>query len=208
MEVPAFFASYENGNLSASDGIFGAVAPKRGNRFMDLGSAVSSSFQGGARHPVMVIDCNSFERRDFSEKVMKNLKLPSAEIWFMTYIETVDDVFDSFNKDAELVFAPYHFIDGDAELKDINDVSDSVVPVIFVHKGRGVLQDGKKDDVVRILEKLVSLGFYKNSVMDAGGGLDARTWEIIADDYPSTIPIVSGPDAPPGFESTVIPYLL
>ncbi|AMK13720.1 hypothetical protein AUP07_0669 [methanogenic archaeon mixed culture ISO4-G1] len=189
MDVPAFFAVYDS-SLKVTDGFFSAVSPKAGSRMLDFRAEVAERIPADERKISMIIDCNSFARREFSEKVMKNLKLPGSDIWFMTYIETVDDVFDAFNKDAELVFAPYHFIESDEELIDINNVSDSVVPTIFVHRGEAVLRNGKKGDVLRVLEKLVRLGYYRNCVLDAGNSLDAGTWEVVADDYPSTIPYV------------------
>ena len=208
MEVLAFFASYEGSKVTVSDGYFGPIGPKKGSRSLDLTSTIASAFPQSKRPPVMIIDCNSFEKREFSEKVMKHLRLTSAQIWFMTYIETVEDVFDSFNKDADQVFAPYHFIQNDTELKDINDVSDSVIPVIFVHKGKAVLPKGKKADVISVLEKLVSLGFYRNSILDMEDSLDGYSWSIISEDYPSTIPIVSRSEAVTGFETIITPYLL
>jgi len=208
MEIPAFYASYEEGKMLVSDGTFSSVMPIKGLRTKDFTSAVSQCLPADDRPPVTVIDCNSFEEREFSEKVMKHLKLRSTEIWFFTYIETVDDVFDSFNKDASLVFAPYHFIRNDGELRDICSVSDSVVPVIFIYKGKAILPGGKKSDVIKVLDKLVSIGYYKNCVLDMGRSLDDYTWSVIREDYPSTIPFVDSESYVKGFQTVIVPYLL
>jgi hypothetical protein len=208
MEIPAFYASFEEGKMLVSDGTFSSIMPRKGSRAQDFTETVSGCLPIENKPPVTIIDCNSFEVREFSEKVMKHLKLRNTEIWFFTYIETVEDVFDSFNKDASLVFAPYHFIKNDAELKDICSVSDSVVPVIFIHKGQAVLPGGKKTDVIKVLDKLVSIGYYRNCVLDMGRSLDDYTWSIIREDYPSTIPFVDSEDQVKGFQTQIIPYLL
>ena len=208
MEIPAFFASYGPDGVMASDGYFSVLSPKKGANSRDLKDTVWDSFEGKEKTPVMIIDCTSFENRGFSEKVMKHMRLTGFPVWFMTCINTVDDVFDAFNKDAEFVFAPYHLIESDAELKDICDVSDSVVPMIFVHKGKAVLPKRRSADVISILEKLVKIGFYKNCIVDMERSLDGYSWSIISEDYPSTIPLVDDLRDLQGFQTVITPYIL
>ena len=136
------------------------------------------------------------------------MRISGADVWFYTYIETVEDVFDAFNKDAALVLAPYHFIRSDGELMDICEVSDSVVPVVSIHKGRAIISKRKSGDVLEVLEKLVRMGFYRNFVLDSENSLDQYTWSVIAEDYPSTIPIVNDPNQVKGFQSVITPYLI
>jgi len=208
MIVPAFFASYNEGEMSVSDGVFSNVEPKAGQRHYPLTKKVKDSLPLDNKPPVVIIDCNSFEEREFSEKVMKHLKLQNTEIWFFTYIEAVEDVFDSFNKDASLVFAPYHFIKNDAELKDICSVSDSVIPVVFIHKGKAILPGGKKEDVLKVLSKLVDIGYYRNCILDMDRSLDGYTWSVIVEDYPSTMAFVDSEDRVSGLQTKIVPYLL
>ena len=208
MEIPAFFATYKDQEMMVTDGYISAVSPKMGKRFLPFSDTVPNCLNKSERSPAVIFDCDSFEEKEFSEKVMKHMRLPGADVWFFTYIETVEDVFDAFNKDAELVLAPYHFIRSDAELRDICEVSDSVVPVISIHKGRAVIGKRKSGDVLDVLEKLVGIGFYKNFVMDPEGSLDEYTWSVIAEDYPSTIPIVNDPNQVKEFQSVITPYLI
>ncbi len=208
MDVPAFFVSYSGNEVKLSDGKFSVLSPKAGTRFLPFKDTVSGALSGKDRSPAVFIDCESFKQREFSEKVMKHMRVQNTDIWFMTYIETVDDVFDAFNKDAELVLAPYHFIASDAELKDINDVSDSVVPVVFVHNGRAVLRGRRSGDVLEVMEKLVKIGYYKIFVLDMERSLDEFTWSVISSDYPSTIPFVGNASDVKGFEHVITPYLL
>jgi hypothetical protein len=208
MEIPAFYASYGQGGVVASDGSFSILSPKKGMNTYGLKDTVWNASGVEVKSPVMIMDCTSFEQRQFSEKVMKNLRLTGFPVWFMTYINTVDDVFDAFNKDAEFVFAPYHFIESDIELRDICDVSDSVVPMIFVHKGKAILPGMRTADVLTVLEKLVGIGFYKNCIVDMRRSLDGYSWSIVSEDYPSTIPFVDDTRDLQDFQTVVTPYLL
>lgn len=208
MEIPAFFVVYDRKAVKLTDGRFTNISVSPGERMYEFHKTLGESLDRDYDGPVMMIDCNSFSEREFCEKVMKNMRIRGYEIWFMTYINTVEDVFDAFNKDAELVFAPYHFIDSDAELRDICDVSDSVVPTIFVHKGRAVLHGGRTGDVRDVLEKLVRIGFYRNCILDMDDSLDQYSWTVISEDYPSTIPFLDGGYSKEGFESIITPYLL
>jgi hypothetical protein len=208
MEIPAFFATYKEDGMYVSDGHFTSTNLKADSRSHPFSDVVPGVINREVRQPVVVIDCNSFAQRAFSEKVMKHLRVPGADLWFMTCINTVDDVFDAFNRDADFVFAPYHMIYNEEELKDIIDVSDSVVPVVFVSKGRAVLRGRRRSDVVDVLDKLIDLGFYRNCVLDTDGSLDAYTWSVISSDYPSTMPFVDSPSRLEGFKHAITPYLL
>ncbi len=208
MEIPAFFATYRDDKMQVTDGHFTATTAKEGSRYLDFRETVSEGIDRSARAPAVFVDCNSFAEREFSEKVMKHMNVKGADVWFMTYIETVEDVFDSFNRDAEIVLAPYHFILNEAELKDICSVSDSVVPVLFVHNGRLVQRGRRHGDVLGTLEKLVSIGYYRNCILDMGNSLNGYTWSIISSDFPSTIPFVDSPYHAEGFQNTIVPFLI
>jgi len=208
MEIPALFATYREGGLKATNGIFTKVSAKSGDRFEDFKKASSEVFNPQTRSQVVVIDCDSLEQREFTGQVMKHLTIRGMDVWFMTCIRTVDDVFDAFNRDAEFVLAPYHFVADRAEWQDISDVSDSMIPTLFVRQGKVLLNNGRYDDITYILDKLVSDGFYKNCVLDLDGSVDDYQWSVIADEYPSTIPFIDSDRMPEGLNTVIRPYLI
>ena len=205
MDIPAYFVTFRDRVMTVSDGNFRGSYPREGVNPQPL-SIISETADRTNRSPVVIIDCNSFDEHTFSEKVMKNLTVKGHEIWFMTYIETVEDVFDAFNRDASYVLAPYHLTESDTELVDICDVSDSVMPVIFIKDGKAVTRNGRRTDVLRLMEKLVSFGFYKNVICDMDGTLDEYTWSVISEDYPSTFPLIPYNGMVSGFQHEIIPY--
>ncbi len=208
MEIPALFATYRDGGLKATNGIFTKVSAKSGDRFVDFKEASSDVFNPQTRSQVVVIDCDSLEQREFTGQVMKRLTIRGMDVWFMTCIRTVDDVFDAFNKDAEFVLAPYHFVRDRDEWEDIGDVSDSIIPTLFIQDGKVLTNTGRLEDVTYILDKLVSDGFYKNCILDLKSTIDDYDWSVIADEFPSTIPFIDSDKIPEGISTAIRPYLI
>ncbi len=87
------------------------------------------------RGTVLVMDVKGLQRGNLNDVVLKRLRIRGMNTWFLTNIESVDDVFDAFNTDAERVLVPLHTVRSEEELEDILGVSDSVIPAMFVRKG-------------------------------------------------------------------------
>ena len=209
MKVPAFFASHTKEGLLASDGHFSGVRAVAGQRTVPFGEATARGIIRDVRSPAVVVDCDSLTRGVFTEGVLKSMKVRGADIWYMTYIETVDDVFDGFNTDAEMLMAPYHTVLDDDEFRDIHSVSDSVIPTVFVRKGYGIVSRRRKDPVTRILEHLTDLGFYKTCVLDTDDSLSDYDWASIYEDFPAAIPFTDSRRASEqGFPITIEPFMV
>ena len=188
MRIPAFMTTWQDGGLRCTDRWFHGTVPGKGSRTVPFHEAVSEGTVKEARSPAVVVDLDSLGRRYFDEKVMKNMKVRGADIWFMTHIEDADDVFDAFNTNADMLLAPYHTIRSDADLDDIHSVSDSVIPVVFVKDSKGLVSRRKTGDVRDILDRLTDAGFYKTCVLDTDGSVTETMWTDIHDDNPSVIP--------------------
>ena len=91
MRIPAFMTTWQDGGLQCTDGWFHGTVPGKGSRTVPFHEAVSEGTVKEARSPAVVVDLDSLGRRYFDEKVMKNMKVRGADIWFMTYIQDADD---------------------------------------------------------------------------------------------------------------------
>ena len=203
MRIPAFFAVHKDGELMATDGRFSGHRALKGERTVSLSSAVAEGSIKECRAPAVIIDCSSLSSMSFDEQVVKHLRVKGADVWFMTFIRDADDVFDAFNTDAETLLAPYHSVASDDDWRDILDVSDSVV---FCHKGKAISRKGSLVDIGKTLDSLVSIGFYKNCVVDTDGSIPTDLWRDISEDYPSTVPLT---DYTVGlFENEIVPFLI
>lgn len=209
MEIPAFFATYRDGSLMAADGRFIGTVPRLGDRLVPFQEATGSREITEERGPAVVLDCDSLGSRVFRENVLKRMRVRGSDIWFMTYIETVDDVFDSFNTNAEKLLAPYHTVLDDAEWEDIHGVSDSVIPTVYIHCGQAVCRRGRLKDVCTVLDSLADMGFYKCCILDADESLSAYDWCQALQEHPSTVPFVFGPASNVqihGFKDAIVPF--
>lgn len=189
MTIPALFTTSSGNTLSVHDTFFDRLKVCTGLGY-DY-KTVSSKFKDITRKPVVVIDSNSLNSECFDEAVMKKMAIRGNDVWFMTYIEYVDDVFDSFNTVAENLLAPLHTIADNRELVDILSVSDSVIPTIFVNRGMGINIDGKPTDPIDVLEKIIGLGYGRACVVDTDDSINGDVWSKICDDHPATLPFVS-----------------
>lgn len=190
MDVPAVFASFVNGELTASAAWFRGAVPVAHGGTVGFQDAVSG-IKGEQRMPVVVVDTDSLGSGRFSEGVLKSMRVRGSDIWLMTRIEDADDVFDAFNTTAEMVFAPYHTVRSDADLADILYVSDSVIPAVFVRGGAAIGRAGRPEDHRTVIRSLHDMGYQRVCVVDTDGSLPPDEWGWIGDRYPSAIPFVS-----------------
>ncbi len=196
MDIPALYAIGGAGEdpLRAVSLPLGRCLPGSTYGTVAFDSAASLLPHTTEREPVVVVDWDSISTRRFSERVLKKMRVRGRDIWFMTWIEGVDDVMDAFNTNAECVLAPLHGIDGREELEDINSVSDGVIPVVFVKDGRTSF-NGRRMDPLSALGILESTGFYRMAILDSDGSLPGYDWETVLDLYPACIPFVRDRDA-------------
>ena len=199
MDIPAIFASHRADGLVAVPAWFDGVRPVAVGAPVPFDEATASIPRSEERSPAVVVDLDSLSERTFSERVMKTMRVRGSDIWFMTHIETVDDLFDAFNTSADIVMGAYHSSASDAELEDIHSVSDSFMPVVYAIGGRAVLRQGKPGDLLETLSALADIGFYRTCVLDTDGSVTEATWEVIFDGFPSAVPFTrrrSGPEGP------------
>lgn len=207
MDVPALFASHSSESLWSREAWFRGTVPVVSGEPAPFADAAASLPRTEGREPVAVVDLDSLSLRRFTEGVLKAMKVRGRDIWYMTWIETVDDVFDAFNTNAEMVMGPWHSSASDDELRDIIGVSDSFVPTVFVSGGRAVGRRGRAADVRDALDSLESMGFYRICVLDTDGSLDG-SWDSLLEDRPSLVPF-TGPRTTwaPGSGMRIRPHL-
>ena len=132
------------------------------------------------KHPVVVMDVEGLRRRNMSNTLLKRLKIRGSRTWFMTQIETLEDVFDAFNTDADAVLMPLHTVFDDRELDAIIEASDSVIPAIFV-KERMTRSFLGRTSVQTALDMLNRKGYSRSIVIDTDGSFGLEQWEMLAE---------------------------
>ena len=189
MDVPALFAYPSKMGLTVRDSFFSDRGIVHGDGESDF-QEVSRELRGETRRPLMVVDAESVGSSRFGEEVLKRMRVRGADIWFMTHVEYVEDVFDAFNTVAEMVFAPLHNIHDRHELEDILSVSDSFVPSMFVNNGKALDIDGRYVDLTDAIDSISSAGCCRMCVVDTDSSVTPEEWETVSDEHPALIPFV------------------
>lgn len=211
MIVPALFASTEGDSLYASEAWFRGTAPRRTGVSVPFDRAAASLPRNEDRLPAVVVDCDSLSSGTFTEGVLKGMRVRGYDIWFFTWIETADDLFDAFNTNAEMVMGPCHALASEADLEDIYSVSDSFIPVLYVRGGEPVLRrrTRRHGSVYDALGALTDMGFYRTCVLDTDGSLSDEVWSAIGDGFPSVVPFTrSLPSTVASTGSCILPHPL
>ena len=157
---------------------FDVLTPKMKGETTKLVRTKGKKEESEERPTALVMDVKGLQRRNLNDVLLKRLRIRGTNVWFLTNIESVDDVFDAFNTDAETVLVPSHTVRSPEEFSDILDVSDSVIPVLFVRKRNAILF-GKSDDYRRIIDNIVSFGYETVAVFDLDDSIPENDWPLL-----------------------------
>lgn len=130
---------------------------------------------------VLVMDVKGLQRGNLNDVLLKRLRIRGMRTWFMTNIESVDDVFDAFNTDAEAVLVPTHTVRSEDEFEDILSVSDSAIPVVLVRK-RSAVFIGENMEYLKAIRRVFSTGFATVAVFDLDDSLTEEHWTYLMDE--------------------------
>ena len=172
---------------------FDVLTPKMKGETRKLVRTKEKREESEERPTALVMDVKGLQRRNLNDVLLKRLRIRGTNVWFLTNIESVDDVFDAFNTDAEAVLVPSHTVRSPEEFSDILDVSDSAIPVLFVRKRNSVLF-GRSDDYRKVIDEIVSFGYGTVAVFDLDDSIPENDWpplrqrcEVIPCSFTNTI---------------------
>ena len=182
MRIPILpMTSDEDNEVLVGKVVFDVLTPKiRGATSKMVAVRTKDDVTSEDRGTVLVMDVKGLQRGNLNDVVLKRLRIRGMNTWFLTNIESVDDVFDAFNTDAECVLVPIHTVRSEDELSDILGVSDSVIPVLFVRKG-SVRYIGTNIPYHRAAENVSMIGFPTIAVIDTDGSLSEYDWTSLMD---------------------------
>lgn len=143
------------------------------------------------KYPAVIMDVEGLRRGNMSNTLLKRLKIRGTRTWFMTQIETLEDVFDAFNTDADAVIMPLHTVYDDRELDAIIEASDSVIPAIFV-RDRMTRSFLGRTAVQTALDMLNRKGYARSIVIDTDNSFSLEQWELLAERNVSPLSMTVG----------------
>ena len=182
MRIPILpMTSDEDNEIQLGRIRFDVLTPKMVGETTTMTTVKEKNQPSEERGTVLIIDGKGLQRRNLNDVLLKRLRIRGMNSWFMTNIESVDDVFDAFNTDAEAVLVPTHTVRSEDEFEDILRVSDSAIPVVLVRRGNAVLI-GENMDYLKAVRKVFSTGFATVAVLDLDDSLTEDNWAYLNDE--------------------------
>lgn len=182
MKIPILpMTSDEDNEIILGRVRFDVFTPKMYGETSKMTAVKEKASQSEEKGTVLVMDVKGLQRRNLNDVLLKRLRIRGMRTWFMTNIESVDDVFDAFNTDAEAVLVPTNTVRDDDEFEDILSVSDSAIPVILVRKGSAVVI-GENMDYIKAVRKVFSVGYAAVAVFDLDDSLSEENWKYLTDE--------------------------
>ena len=182
MKIPVLpMTSDEDNEIVLGHVRFDVFTPKMVGETSKMTAVKAKSQTTEEKITVLVIDVKGLQRGNLNDVLLKRLRIRGTRTWFMTNIESVDDVFDAFNTDAEAVLVPVNTVRSEEEFEDILSVSDSAIPVILVGK-RGTLFIGESLDYIKAVRRAFAAGFATAAVFDLDDSLTEDNWTSLKDE--------------------------
>lgn len=191
MKIESYFIESVDGNIMTGPAVFEEGIP----RFTgDMSVFAGELPKGGTeRGTVMVTDVKGMRKRNMDDAALR-VKVPGNDMWFMTCIETEDDVLDGFLFNGEKLIIPYHTAKSDSLFETAYGISDSCIPAVFASGDTAITPKGR-EDMIKILDRLENIGF--GSAVVAGSGIGKKLWEEIMGSFPDAIPYLEDPSLLP-----------
>ena len=182
MRIPILpMTSDEDNEIKLGRIRFDVLIPKMVGETTTMTTVKEKNQPSEERGTVLIIDVKGLQRGNLNDVLLKRLRIRGMNSWFMTNIESVDDVFDAFNTDAEAVLVPTHTVRSEDEFEDILSVSDSAIPVVLVRK-RNAVFIGENMGYLKAIRKVFSTGFATVAVFDLDDSLSEENWTYLKDE--------------------------
>ena len=142
------------------------------------------------RMPVVIADVRGLSRKNLDDRLLTDMRFPGSDIWFLTHIDDVEDVFDCFMGNVVKVLIPYHTIRNDLVMREVFEVTENCIPVLFVSSGKVICRGGEMGDITTIIAEMEKVGFTETIVFDIDSVLRREDWASLRDMFPGIIPFV------------------
>jgi hypothetical protein len=194
MDIPAVYAVLRSGEIRA--------APVRMDGVSIWFDSEPAAFihrpdAADRREPIVVADVKGLGKGELDDRLLTRIKIPGSDVWFLTHVEDVDDIFDCFMGDIAKVLIPYHTVRNSKVLEEAYEVSDNCIPILFVSQGKAVCRGGKTKDIMDAVEELERIGFAETAVLDTDGMMTADDWAAMNGRSKGLIPYVRDRDKVP-----------
>jgi len=156
--------------------------------------------RGEEREPFVMVDVVGYNSRRIADKVLSKVPMKGFDVWYLTGVRDIEDVFDSFMMDIDRLLVPCHLLSGQDSLEEIFDVSEDCIPTIFAVKGMTGFSNSIMD-IRKVMDVLSRVGFPEAIVFDTDSKVG--NWDRFKGTGIETIPMVSKDSVPLGFDRAI-----
>ena len=205
MEIPAIYSVFKGGEVMSAPVRFDGA---RISFESEPERLAYSADEEGDRGQVLVVDVRGLGRRWMDERLLTNARFPGSDVWFLTHVRDVGDVFDCFIGGAARLLLPYHTARRGRVMREAYELSENCVPVVFVSRGRALCGGGRTADVGAAVEELAGIGYREVAALDTDSSLGEGDWAHLRDRLPGLIPFVRsrGSVAAGGFKDVIADF--
>jgi len=206
MEIPAIYSVYRGGEIRA------APVDISGTNISFISEPVPPAYSAEGfdeRMSVLVVDVKGLGRKRLDDRLLMNMKFSGSDIWFMTFIKDVEDVFDCFMGNVVKVLMPYHTVRNDIVPREVFEVTENCIPVLFVLNGRVVCREEQTEDIGEAIREMERIGFREIAVLDIDYTLRDDDWASLHERSSGIIPFVRSRDKADriaGFQNIIIDF--
>jgi hypothetical protein len=192
MEMPAIYCAYKGGELRSAPVKFEGTNIS----FLTEPARTAYSSEGSdERTEVLLVDVKGLRRREMDDRTFTDIRFPGSDIWLLTHIRDVEDVFDCFMRGIMKLLVPFHTIKDYEVMADIFDMSDNCIPVLFVRDRNVIMRGGRTKDLRTAIADMYQMGFREIAVLDTDSSVGKDEWTALSERYEGIIPFVRNGDA-------------
>ena len=187
MDIPAIYAVFKGGEVKTAPVKF------EGANISFQSELVRQTYSAEGmddRMPVLVADVRGLGKGGLDDRLLTEMKFPGSDVWFMTHILDVEDVFDCFMGEIVKVLIPYHTVRNDLVLNEAYEVSENCIPVLFVFEGKVICRGGGTKDIRAAVAELSKTGFQDIAVLDTDSSVGSGEWTALNDRYEGLMPFL------------------
>lgn len=184
MDIPIVYTVFKARSLQ-----IGAVEFEEGIPIIDK-NALSPlpKFSKGKEDCVILTDVRGFSKKSLDDRVLKGTRGKGNNILYLTHVEFIEDVLDSFMGNIERLLIPVHTVKSFDLIDEAYQLSENCTPVIFSSGGLGLSPKNQKKNITELIDILMSIGYSQIFVFDIDNSVTEKDWIEIYEKYSNVIP--------------------
>jgi hypothetical protein len=206
MEIPAIYAVFKGGEVRSAPVAFDGACISFSK---DPAPLEYHADELDERMPVLVADVRGLGKRGLDDRLLTEMRFPGSDVWFLTNILDIEDVFDSLMGNIVKVLIPYHTTRNDLVMKEAFEVSENCIPVLFAAGRKVLCRGGSTKNIATAIDEMARIGFREIVVFDTDSAIGIDEWTSLGDRFSGLIPFVRNRDIlqeDAGFQTVIIDH--